>query len=254
MKETKKFEKKLEVLITSGGTVSQIDNVRHIGNFSNGTTGAFIAEEFLKKGWKVHYLYSKNALRPFVRQLYISPYADFEEEIKRVRQAYEEFQKYKDSLIGTIFWTFDDYYRSVYHTLNHEKIDAVVLVAAVGDYGSEKFGGKISSDKEELVIRLKRNPKVISQIKRWKPGVFQVGFKLLDGISDEEMIEIAYRHGMKNKSDLTIANRLSGGKVGVFSTYIVFPEKKAIPVVRDKLAERLVEIVGERMNGGYGNG
>lgn len=245
---------KLEVLITSGGTVSPIDNVRHIGNFSNGTTGAFIAEEFLRKGWKVHYLYAKNAIRPFIRHLYISPFEDFDKQVERVRKKHKEFQKYKSSLSETEFWTFDDYYRQVYHALNHEKIDAVVLVAAVGDYGCEKFGGKISSDKEELVIRLKRNPKVISQIKRWNPSVFQVGFKLLDGVSDEELIETAYKHGMKNKSDLTIANRLSGGKVGVFSTYIVFPEKKAIPVERQRLAERLVEAVEERIDGGYGNG
>ena len=45
------MERKLEVLITSGGTISKIDDIRHIGNFSNGTTGALIAEEFLKNNW-----------------------------------------------------------------------------------------------------------------------------------------------------------------------------------------------------------
>ena len=55
----------LKVIVTSGGTISKIDDIRHIGNFSSGTTGALIAEEFLKSSAIVHYVYGKNAKRPF---------------------------------------------------------------------------------------------------------------------------------------------------------------------------------------------
>ncbi|HLC97161.1 MAG TPA: phosphopantothenoylcysteine decarboxylase [Candidatus Nanoarchaeia archaeon] len=51
----------LEVIVTSGGTISKVDDVRHIGNFSRGTTGALIAEEFLKAGATVHYVYGRDA-------------------------------------------------------------------------------------------------------------------------------------------------------------------------------------------------
>ena len=51
--------RQLEVLVTSGGTISKVDDIRHVGNFSRGMTGALIAEEFLKKGHKVHYVYGK---------------------------------------------------------------------------------------------------------------------------------------------------------------------------------------------------
>jgi phosphopantothenoylcysteine synthetase/decarboxylase len=40
----------LEILVTSGGTRTKLDDVRHLGNDSNGTSGAIIAEEFLKAG------------------------------------------------------------------------------------------------------------------------------------------------------------------------------------------------------------
>ena len=63
---------KLNVLVTSGGTISKIDDVRHIGNFSNGTTGTLIAEEFLKNKAKVYYFHNTNAVRPFRKEFFLT--------------------------------------------------------------------------------------------------------------------------------------------------------------------------------------
>jgi phosphopantothenate-cysteine ligase len=238
----------LEVLITSGGTIEQVDDVRHIGNFSNGTTGALIAEEFLKQGWGVDYLHAKNAERPFRREMNLDPNKSFEEETKRLKKVYDEFKEYDGNLTEYSFLTFEDYHNQVKRLLTENKIDAVVLAAAVSDYGCEKQNGKIGSDSDELVIKMKRNPKVISEVKKLKPHVFQVGFKLLSGVFDEELIETAYKHGLKNKSDLTVANSINNRDIAKSRTYIIFPEKNVVKIERKDLAQRLAETVGYRIS------
>ena len=246
------MKKELEVMITGGGTISKIDDVRHIGNFSSGTTGALIAEEFLKNGAKVHYIHSKNAVMPFKRNLYLDPKKNLKEELGRLEKEYKEYKEYSSFLENWSFLTFGEYYGTVRGVLMSNSIDVVVLVAAVSDYSAVKKEGKISSDKENLKIELKKNPKVISLIKKWNPYVFQVGFKLLSGVSDEELIETAYRHGLKNKSDITVANILPR-KLKKGSTYFVFPEKQSIPIKRSDLASKLVKHVNKRIENGKTN-
>jgi phosphopantothenate---cysteine ligase (ATP) len=55
------------VLVTSGGTSVKLEKntVRSIENFSTGKRGALCAEEFLKKGYYVIFLYRDNSLLPF---------------------------------------------------------------------------------------------------------------------------------------------------------------------------------------------
>ena len=70
-------------------------------------------------------------------------------------------------------------------------------------------GNKISSYEDNLVIVLKPTPKIISIIKNLSPSTYLVGFKLLDGVSKEELIEVAKRLQNKNNCDLVVANDLS---------------------------------------------
>ena len=239
--------RQLEVLITSGGTISEIDDVRHIGNFSSGTTGAIIAEEFLRSGSRVNYLYSLGSKVPFKRSLNIRPDLEFEAESKRTRTVYNEYQKYKSSLTEYPVKNFDDYLNTLKSVLETKPVDVVVLAAAVSDYSAVKTVGKLSSDYEELTIKLKRNPKVISLVKTWRPEVYQVGFKLLVGVSEEELKNTAYNHMEKNNSDLIVANSLSpGGDFEKTQTFILTPNKESYKVSRSELAKKLVEVVSER--------
>ena len=59
---------------------------------------------------------------------------------------------------------------------------------------------KISSDIEDLIIHMKRSPKVIGNIKKWSPGSLLVGFKLPSGVPHEELI--ARRHTADGKKRL----------------------------------------------------
>ena len=236
---------KLSILVTSGGTISKIDDVRCIGNLSKGTTGALIAEEFLKKGDIVHYMFGGNAARPLRKNLTANPHKKLAEEIEKVKKAYCDFRKYSDNLKEYPFLTFDDYSNRLKTLLEKEKIDVVVLAAAVSDYSAKQTAGKISSDLERMSIELERNPKIISLIKKWNPRVFQVGFKLLPDSETKEMVETAYKHGTKSNSDLTVANTINP-HFSISRTAIITSEKKVYEIDRQDLAEKLVELVHER--------
>jgi phosphopantothenate---cysteine ligase (CTP) len=237
---------KLEVIITSGGTVSMLDDVRHIGNFSTGTTGSLIAEEFLKAGSTVHYVYGAGAKRPFRGKLVVDPDIPFEDQLERLKADFEQFNSVKSQLKEYSIRTFEEYFDTVKNLVTGTNSDVIVLAAAVGDYGGPGKEGKISSDKDFLNLSLPKNPKVISLIKGWKPNIFQVGFKLLSRATLDELIDTAYQHGIKNHNNLTVANTLIEGSFKHRATVLITPEKGLVPVSIEKVAPRLVEMVSQR--------
>ena len=214
----------LEVIVTSGGTISKIDDVRHIGNFSGGTTGALIAEEFLRSGATVHYVYGKGAKRPFKSPLVVDHLKSIDGEIERIRQAHKEYNEHAFRLHEYGIETFEEYYDTVKGLLTEKSADAIVLAAAVSDYGARTQSGKISSDLDTMQLELIRNPKVISSVKQWDPRVYQVGFKLLTDVSIDELIDVAYKNGIKTHSNLTVANTVLGGDFKQRATVMITPE------------------------------
>ena len=82
-------------------------------------------------------------------------------------------------------------------------------------------GNKLSSYEDNLVIVLKPTPKIISSIKNLSPSTYLVGFKLLDGVSKEKLIEVAKRLRNKNKCDLVVANDLATIRNGEHIGYII---------------------------------
>ncbi len=209
----------MRILITAGGTIVKIDDVRHIGNFSTGSFPAKIADAALIKGHSVIYLHAKNAKIPA---------------IKKKLKLFE-------------YETYDDYARQLKIILKKNDIDVAFLAAAVSDYGVKQSKGKISSSKPSLVIRLFRLPKVIKGVKRWsRKPLFQVGFKLLSGVNQKELFEVAYKSSLENHSDLTIANDLSNIHKGKRGVILVTPEKGLIKLQEPKLAEKIISFVEKR--------
>ena len=236
----------LEVIVTSGGTISKLDDVRHIGNFSRGTTGAIIAEKFLQIGATVHYVYGIGAKMPFRSALVVDPTKPKEDELARVAQAYDEFNQHSGRLHEYGIETFEEYFDAIKRLLTKSSSDVIILAAAVGDYGGVGQEGKINSDDKFLRLELPRNPKVISLVKQWNPKIFQVGFKLLSRSSLDNLIDVAYQHGIKHHSNLTVANTLVDGDFKRRATVLITPEKGLIPVSMSELAPLLVEVVNQR--------
>lgn len=74
---------------------------------------------------------------------------------------------------------------------------------------------KISSYEPHLMTMLTLTPKVIGSIKKLSPKTTLIGFKLLEGVSKDELLTVASRLREKNQADYIVANDLSkigGGK------------------------------------------
>ena len=74
---------------------------------------------------------------------------------------------------------------------------------------------KISSYEPNLMVMLDLTPKVISRIKKQSPDTLLIGFKLLEGVSEDELFNVASNLLKKNGADYIVANlldRIGGGK------------------------------------------
>ncbi len=174
------------ILITSGPTRGYIDAVRFISNKSSGKMGTTVALEVLKRGAHVTFVYGVGSIIPDVALLdkdYISRLTLIEIE------------------------TIDDLVTTIYERLKENLYDAIVHAMAVLDYTPEKnSGGKITSNKDRLVVTCVRTSKIIKLIRKLWPHAFLIGFKLEVGLSRDELIERAYASLMESGADLVVAN------------------------------------------------
>ena len=223
---------KKKIIITSGPTNERFDSVMKITNMSTGALGCVFAETFLEEKAEeidtIFFISTKMSHKPRVNSSKIKYIT-----IESTQDLIEVLQK--------IF--------------RENKIDMVIHSAAVGDYAGkysiraeelvdeiwdtfqsthakaikkqrlmEIFerprviadnAGKMSSYEPHLMTMYSLTPKVIGLIKKLDTSVKLVGFKLLDGVSKEELLKVATRLREKNQADYIVANDLSkigGGK------------------------------------------
>lgn len=224
-------------VITSGGISEKIDNVRKITNSSSGKLGMTIANHLLKSksDITIYYVCSKNALRPSNKRVKII------------------------EVVGTL-----DLKDKVESLLRNEKIDYFIQTMAVADYMVDYVttvdkmkksflnnsdievikDTKISSYENNLVLVLKPTPKIIGLIKKESPLTYLVGFKLLDGVSKKELIEVAMRLRDKNKCDLVVANDLEDIRNKEHKAYIIDKEDKVVEASdKEDIAKKLVRMM-----------
>jgi len=150
------------ILISAGGTREPIDSVRYIGNMSSGRTASALADELTVAGHRVTWLGARDAIQPTL--------------VKRLE----------------LYSSFSDLEMQLKVLLGSGEYDVVVHAAAVSDFsvaGVETDeggtlstdGGKLSSN-SDLVLHLKRNPKLLDQLKDWSgnSALQIIGFKLTD--------------------------------------------------------------------------
>jgi len=198
----------MKILITSGGTKVKIDSVRHIGNMSSGTFGAKIGLEYLKRGHDVVFLKSKGSKSPLVPDL---NHTMTPTDLDTIFSKYMALSKAHFNNLKVV--EYDDFYTyqdKIFNLINQHNFDMIILACAASDYGVENpVNGKIRSKESDMIIKLKKLPKIISMV-REKAGddCIVVGFKLLVGSSDEELIMNAKSSLVQNKLDLVVANDL----------------------------------------------
>lgn len=219
---------KKRIIITAGGTSEKIDNVRKITNSSTGKLGMVIANEILEmnEDVEIYYICSKDSYRPEderVNVIEIDGTLDLKDKITNLLQS-ERIDYFIHSMAVSDYMT--DYVTTI------DNIKKSILASNSVDETFENVevigGTKISSYEDNLVIVLKPTPKIISLIKTLSPNTFLVGFKLLDGVSKEVLIEVARKLRDKNSCDLVVANDLADIRLGNHEAYIIDTDDEII--------------------------
>ncbi len=205
------------IIVTAGGTMEKIDDVRYITNRGSGKMGAAIAEECYLRGAEVIFLRSKNAVQPryiMTEQTFISA-ADLFALVKRYVKKCDVF----------------------FHT------------AAVSDFSvSDRFRGKIKSDKPVTLI-LQPTVKIIDQIKKLNPKTELIAFKAEYGLPEKELIRVARQKLQQTHADAIVANDISGNDRGFESdmneVFVVSPDGMNMhfgPAPKQEIAKKIVSV------------
>lgn len=231
------------VIVTSGGTREDIDEVRFLTNISTGKLGAKIAERVIGMGWNLVYIHTETSAIPLT-PLY---YSDGQDEnlsegfpklaavkVRSTRDAYDALKK----------WT--PYANVVIHSM------------ACGDFGFAPETTKLKSNSEmafieSLKTRIFINPKILNEIKGWNPNVVLVSFKFESGQTTENLMEMATASMYKAHGDFVVANdKREMTKTGTHVAYLI-PALNSTPVVRiegkDQIADFVLKSVEKKLHG-----
>lgn len=215
LNKNRSSEKK--VLILTGGTAEFIDKVRVISNLSSGKTGVSLAESFCKEGLEVEVINGLGMEPPYY--------------IKSHRVTTTEEMLNKALELG-------------------KNADVIISCAAISDYKPEHvFEGKISSD-EELFIKLKKNPKVLAELRKEFPDKIIIGFKAEYGLKKEELIEKAKERLEEYNLNMIIANDLSKYYFGDdYNEVILITKSQMVDIKgkKGKIAEEIAKFVNENL-------
>jgi phosphopantothenate-cysteine ligase len=216
----------MNVVISGGGTIAPIDDVRHVANASTGRFSSEIAEACLRRGASVWHVHAPQALLPFARSATLDlEAADADTEFGRLLALREEYRSIRARLhfrplqVGTV----SEYAEVLRSTLSEVRPDVAFLAMAASDFEPTRRIGKISSDRDGLTVEMHPTPKVIRSVRDRCPSVFLVGFKLLSGSHAETLISEAEAACRLNRADVTVANDLQSLREGRHTIHLVRP-------------------------------
>ena len=242
----------MNVVVTGGGTIAPVDDVRLMTNISSGRLAASISEAFLDRGASVWHVHPHQAQVPLWRfGRYAIDAADPSAELDRLVKLRQRWLGVRDRLhlVPLEQGTVSDYSASLKGVFDARTIDVAVLAMAVSDFEPELYAGKLSSDAESLVIRCRPTPKVIRSVRDWAPSTYLVGFKLLSRSDPEELVRRATDACRINRADLTVANDLQTLRQGEHTLHLVRPgaEPESLgpgPDLADRLVARIMSFAG----------
>jgi phosphopantothenate---cysteine ligase (CTP) len=237
----------MNVVVTGGGTVAPIDDVRSIANASTGRFSAAITEACLARGANVWHVHAPSAQLPYLRSARFDlDAADPDAEHARLSALRDHWLGVRERLhlVPLHRGGVAEYAETLRRVLTERPIDLAFLAMAVSDFEPEPFTGKLESDRHSITIHARRAPKVIQSVRDWSPEVYLVGFKLLSRAEPADLIRAAESACLTNRADLTVANDLQTLREGRHTVHLVRPGHLAETLGPSaSLAEELVDRV-----------
>ena len=218
------------IIITAGPTNERIDAVMKITNMSTGALGNVVAETFLEDKYDeidtIFYISTKLSYKPRcasekVQYVTIESTQDLIEALEKIFATNKIDVIIHSSAVGDYAGKYviraedlvDEIWDTIKNTSDKDEITKDTLMDIFENPRSIcNNDTKISSYEPHLMTMLQLTPKVIGQIKQMAPEAILVGFKLLEGVSKDELYEVASRLRQKNQADFIVANDLA--KIG----------------------------------------
>lgn len=171
-----------KIVITSGGTIEDIDPVRYISNYSSGKMGLALADTAKNLGADVTLITTKDIQRRY--------------NVIKVKSAID-----MKSAVENEF----------------ESADCVIMAAAVADYRVKEVAPQKmkKTSEDEITLTLVKNPDILKEISSIKKSQIVVGFCA----ESENLIENAKEKTAKKGCDFLIANDISRKDIGFSSDY-----------------------------------
>lgn len=261
----------MEIIVTAGGTTEKIDRVRTIANTATGKLGSLTAEAFLRRGGekveKIFYLCENGAVVPKADRVEVVPVQGVESAGNALSALLAS--RRIDAVVHSM--AVSDYAVESLTTLEGLSGFLAHRLFSLGQSAFRSEGslaellsglirendrlldrsGKIGSDVEDLMLSMRRTPKLIGMVKKLRPSAVLVGFKLLNNVGERELIDAALGLLRKNSCDFVLANdsaRIAGGRhVGL----LVSPDRSFVRLttkeeIADEIARRVLERIGEK--------
>lgn len=175
-----------KVVITSGGTIEDIDPVRYISNYSSGKMGLALAKSAYDMGAEVVLITTKDVEAPF--------------KITKVKSAFDMQNALNDE---------------------YETSDIIIMAAAVADYRVKNYSEQKmkKGENENLTIELVKNPDILAELCKKRQAPLPQGArenKIIVGFcaESENLIENAKEKISKKGCDFLIANDISRKDIG----------------------------------------
>lgn len=201
----------MNIVITAGGTTEHIDAVRAITNTGTGTLASIIASRLQDRNEvdNIFYIHTKNAKKPSsIRNITLIEADDTNSVAAAVEKVLTENKI--DWFIHAM--AISDYYVDFVSTVDNIVKDIcaddnIDLATSIKNGASRLDNSrKLSSNEDNLVVMLKKTPKIIGMIKKLSPETKLIGFKLLNNVTKEELRNVAFNLLQKNNCDYVLAN------------------------------------------------
>lgn len=228
------------ILITAGPTNEYIDEVMKITNMSTGRLGIELTKRFLEEGSKVTLIATRSVIRSGLFEKYhlIDNPGLKNIPIETTEDMYNALEKERENNYDLVIHSsaVGDY-KPEFSFRMEDMAEEIATAIAEGKITYEEIlniltkpsckvndDTKISSYEPHLTVKLTLTTKLISHLKEWYPNSILVGFKLLENVPKEHLMEVAQKLCIKNNMDYIIANDLHDLRNGQHLSFLVNKE------------------------------
>ena len=225
------------ILITAGPTNEYIDEVMKITNMSTGRLGIELTKNYLNEGYEVTLIATRSVLRSNLYERYnlgnnpnlkIIPIETTEDMLQALVN--ESKNKYDLVIHSSAVGDYKPEFSFRMEDLAEELANAIkeglitkeeILSILTNPKCKVNDDTKISSYEPHLTVKLTLTPKLISRLRELFPEATLIGFKLLENVTKEHLLEVAKKLCIKNNMDYIIANDLHDLRQGTHLSFLV---------------------------------